>query len=183
MRIRKHPVLDIPDAKMVTFSFEGRTMRGREGEMVSSALFANGVRSFSIHQVDDAPQGIFCANGQCAQCTVMIDGYPQKSCVTPLQEGMKIETLVHLPPLPEKDPVPPSPPVPELGCHVLVVGGGPSGITAALELAKQGFDVILVDDKPRLGGKLILQTHKFFGSEADCYAGTRGTEIGQILEE
>ena len=53
----------------------------------------------------------------------------------------------------------------------------------------QDFQTLLVDDKDRLGGKLVLQTHKFFGSIEDCYAGTRGIDIGamefvlqQILE-
>lgn len=64
-----------------------------------------------------------------------------------------------------------------------MVGAGPSGITAAIELADAGYSVILVDDKDHLGGKLVLQTHKFFGSMADCYAGTRGTDIAKILEE
>jgi thioredoxin reductase/Fe-S-cluster-containing hydrogenase component 2/bacterioferritin-associated ferredoxin len=40
-----------------------------------------------------------------------------------------------------------------------------------------------VDDKDRLGGKLVLQTHKFFGSVKDSHAGTRGFEIGNILED
>jgi len=44
-------------------------------------------------------------------------------------------------------------------------------------------EVLLVDDKHRLGGKLVLQTHSFFGSVADCYAGTRGIDIASILEE
>jgi ferredoxin len=39
-----------------------------------------------------------------------------------------------------------------------------------------------VDDKHRLGGKLVLQTHKFFGSIDTCYAGTRGTDIATLLE-
>mgnify|MGYP000979735601 CR=1 FL=1 len=183
MRIKEHPILDIEDKKTISFSFNGRVLQGQEGEMVSAALFANGIQSFSIHKVEDAPQGIFCANGQCSQCTVIIDGQPRKSCVTPLQEGMEIKTLVHFPELPPGNEYHPSHPPKELECDVLVVGGGPSGITAALELSEQDFSVILVDDKERLGGKLVLQTHKFFGSVADCYAGTRGTEIGRILEE
>jgi len=36
----------------------------------------------------------------------------------------------------------------------LVIGGGVSGMTAALELAKQGFDVHLVEKKEALGGHL-----------------------------
>lgn len=182
MRITQHPVLDRHEGREVTFTFDGQPYVGIEGEMVSSALFANGIRTFSIHKVGDAPQGIFCANGQCAQCTVIIDGLPLKSCITPLKEGMKIETLVHHPELPEDDQWRPSQKPQELACQVLIVGAGPSGITSAIELADLGFSVILVDDKDHLGGKLVLQTHKFFGSMADCYAGTRGTDIGKILE-
>jgi Fe-S-cluster-containing hydrogenase component 2/thioredoxin reductase/bacterioferritin-associated ferredoxin len=39
----------------------------------------------------------------------------------------------------------------------------------------------VVDDKHRLGGKLVLQTHSFFGTVADCYAGTRGIDIATKL--
>jgi len=182
VRISQHPILDIQENKEVSFSFDGRRLVGREGEMVSSALFANGIRTFSIHTVGDAPQGLFCANGQCAQCTVIIDGLPVKSCITPLKEGMEIQTLVHHPELPADDNWRPANPPQELSCQVLIVGAGPSGITSAIELADLGFSVILVDDKDHLGGKLVLQTHKFFGSMADCYAGTRGTDIAKILE-
>jgi Fe-S-cluster-containing hydrogenase component 2/thioredoxin reductase len=45
-----------------------------------------------------------------------------------------------------------------------------------------GIGVLVIDDKDRLGGKLVLQTHKFFGSVEDSYAGTRGFEIGKLLE-
>jgi sarcosine oxidase, subunit alpha len=37
---------------------------------------------------------------------------------------------------------------------VAVVGGGPAGMTAALEAARLGADVTLIDDQPRLGGHL-----------------------------
>jgi len=55
-------------------------MLAREGETIASALFANGVRVFGHHHRDGAPQGMFCANGQCAQCMVIADGLPVKSC-------------------------------------------------------------------------------------------------------
>ncbi|MCA1787184.1 MAG: FAD-dependent oxidoreductase, partial [Desulfobacteraceae bacterium] len=38
-------------------------------------------------------------------------------------------------------------------------------------------------DKDVLGGKLVLQTHKFFGSVADSHAGMRGMDIGRMLAE
>ena len=44
---------------------------------------------------------------------------------------------------------------------ILVVGGGISGMTAALEAAGCGKDVILVEKKPSLGGR-VSQLHKYF---------------------
>ena len=46
MRITKHPVLDVQEGREVSFTFDGRPLVGKEGEMVSSALFANGIRTF-----------------------------------------------------------------------------------------------------------------------------------------
>jgi len=183
-RITQHPILNLPkNKKIVSFTFNNQELNGIEGEPVASALAANGISILAIHSKDDTPQGLFCANGQCSHCTLIINGLPQKSCITPLKEGMQIKTLFHLPSVPEDRRPLQNPTCPEHQCDVLIIGGGPSGITAAIELAKLGFNIILVDDKPQLGGKLLLQTHKFFGSIEDCYAGTRGIEIAQLLEE
>jgi quinone-modifying oxidoreductase subunit QmoA len=45
--------------------------------------------------------------------------------------------------------------------HVLVVGGGISGITTALEIAEVGHNVTLIEKKPYLGGK-VVQFSKYF---------------------
>lgn len=183
-RIKLHPVLNAnQDNKPVSFFFNGELLNGFENEPVSSALIANGIKEFSVHQIDDAPQGIFCANGQCSHCTLIINGKPLKSCITPLKNNMDVRTMVHLPELPKDDfPLNNFKPV-NLKCDVLVIGAGPSGLTSAIELAKLGFEIILIDDKDKLGGKLLLQTHKFFGSIEDCYAGKRGIEIAALLEK
>lgn len=62
-----------------------------------------------------------------------------------------------------------------------IVGGGPAGLSAGIVAAKLGAKVLLVDDNPRLGGQLIKQTHKFFGSRSH-YCGIRGIDIATILE-
>ncbi|MFA5235901.1 MAG: NAD(P)/FAD-dependent oxidoreductase [Bacilli bacterium] len=63
---------------------------------------------------------------------------------------------------------------------VIIVGGGPAGLCAAKMLAGQNVSVLLIDRNPNLGGQLVKQTHKFFGSEKQ-YARNRGFEIAEIL--
>jgi sarcosine oxidase subunit alpha len=182
-RITQHPILAVEGHATVPFFFEGRKLLARKGEVISSALFANGVSVFGHHASDGSPQGIFCANGQCAQCLVIVDGVPVKGCMVQVREGMRISACDGIPELPEADREPAGFGMTRtLDADVLIVGGGPSGITAALELAPIGVDVVILDDKHRLGGKMVLQTHSFFGTVADCYAGTRGTDIAVNLE-
>jgi len=182
-RIAEHPILEVPESKMIGFYFNGKHLEAREGEMISSALIANGIDVFGHHHKDGSAQGIFCANGQCAKCTVIANGVAVKSCMTEVHENMIVESAEGLPKLPEdSEPVEFSP-LEEVACDVLIIGGGPAGISAAIELGKHDVDTLLIDDKNHLGGKLVLQTHKFFGSEEDSRAGTRGHHIGQILAD
>jgi len=179
-RIARHPILEPLGGREVAFTFNGRKLTGIEGEAVSSALFASGIQVFGHHPKDGAAQGMYCANGQCSQCTLLIDGLPLKSCIEPLREGMVVRSLEGLPVL-EDRPAPDVAAPRTIDTQVLILGAGPSGMAAAAELGRAGVRCVLVDDKDRLGGKLVLQTHKFFGSVADCHAGTRGTEIAGIL--
>lgn len=183
-RITDHPILEVPEIEeYVTFTFDGKELQGKKGEMVASALIANGINVFGHHVKDGSPQGIFCANGQCAQCTLIVNGVAVKSCMTPLEEGMVIHSLEDYPALPEDNEPIELKEVKTIETDVLIIGGGPSGLSAAIELSKYPIEIILVDDKHKLGGKLVLQTHKFFGSVEDSYAGTRGYKIGEMLAE
>lgn len=49
---------------------------------------------------------------------------------------------------------------------VLVIGGGPAGLTAARQLAHSGLKIVLVDDQPRLGGALLWEAVSFDGVPA-----------------
>jgi hypothetical protein len=48
-----------------------------------------------------------------------------------------------------------APPVLERGCDICVVGSGASGVSAAIEAARAGRSVILVDGLPTLGGQAV----------------------------
>ena len=159
-------------------------MKAYEGEAITTALYANGIRVFGHHQRDGAPQGIFCVNGQCSQCMVLVEGIPVKGCMTEVREGMSVASCEGWPVLPPyDDPVESFGGAGTIRTEALVVGGGPAGINAAIELGRAGVRTLLVDDKSELGGKLTLQTHPFFGSRDDCYAGIRGIEIARILTD
>jgi len=182
-RITQHPVLEIPERLPLQFTWNGEPLTGYEGEVISSALIANGIHIFGLHYKDLSPQGLFCANGQCSQCLVMADGLPVKSCMTPLIGGMSVQSMEGMPRLPEQNGEVTTDRIDTTDVEVVILGAGPAGLTAAIELGGRGADVLIVDDKDRLGGKLVLQTHKFFGSVEDSYAGTRGFEIAAILED
>lgn len=182
-RIEQHPVLTVPEFKEVPFYWNKTKLSARENEMISSALFANDIKIFGLHHKDGSAQGIFCANGQCAQCTVIANGIPVKACMTRVTENMIVESVEGLPKLPDVDEVPPISDIEHLTTDVLIIGGGPAGLSAALQLEENAVTAIMVDDKDVLGGKLVLQTHKFFGSVADSHAGMRGMDIGRMLAE
>ena len=86
-----------------------------------------------------------------------------------------------MPTLPQADEPGSLAEIQQITIPVLILGGGPAGLSAAIELGHAGIQVILIDDKHRLGGKLVLQTHRFFGSTDAVYAGTRGIDIATRL--
>ena len=67
--------------------------------------------------------------------------------------------------------------------EILIIGAGPAGLSAAIEAAKYGAKVLVVDENNKPGGQLFKQIHKFFGSRRHK-AGVRGVDIGtELLEE
>ncbi len=182
-RITTHPVLGVPERETILFYWNKTPLSAGKGEVISSALFANNIKIFGHHPKDGSAQGIFCANGQCAKCTVIANGIPVKACMTQVTQNMIVESVEGLPKLPEVDTTPQISDIEHLTTKVLIIGGGPAGLSAAIQLEENGISTILVDDKDELGGKLVLQTHKFFGSVEDSYAGMRGMDIGRMLAE
>jgi len=63
---------------------------------------------------------------------------------------------------------------------VVIIGGGPAGLSAAKMAAESGVHSLLIERDYKVGGQLVKQTHMFFGSEKQ-YAKTRGIDIAKIL--
>ncbi|MEO0107694.1 MAG: FAD-dependent oxidoreductase [candidate division WOR-3 bacterium] len=191
-RISKHPILTFPERPIVEFSFQGEMFKGYEGEPIAAALAANGTRIYRYTEKLHRARGFFCAVGKCSACLMEVDDRPNVMvCMEALKAGMRIrrqEGRGHINPsavpvsLPAPDfttPTQTCPVAPE-SVELAIVGGGPAGLSAALTAARLGLSPLLIDDNPTLGGQLIKQTHKFFGSRS-LYCGIRGIDIARIL--
>ena len=136
-------------------TFEGRPAAAAAGDTVAAALVAAG--HLALREVGDGSQrGVFCGMGACHECTVTVDGSPgHLACMVPVEEGMDVL----------RQPARPRPPDPtestaerrELSPSVLVVGGGPAGLSAAATIAEAGIDVVLIDERSKLGGQFYKQ--------------------------
>ncbi|AMQ18260.1 FAD-dependent oxidoreductase [Thermococcus peptonophilus] len=183
MRITEHPVLQFRRGRKVTIYFEGQPIEAYEGETIAMALHAAGIRVLSHSGEKHRPRGLFCAIGKCSSCLVKVNGIPNvRSCITLVEDGMRIDMQRGKETLPRTVKPPEWGDAPRYKADVVVIGGGPAGLMAAIHAADAGARVILIDEQPKLGGQLVKQTHKFFGKR-EQFAGVRGVEIARILTE
>lgn len=93
-RITEHPILGKQEkGRIVTFTYNGKSMQGYEGEPIAAALKAAGVMIHRYTKKQHKPRGIFCAIGRCTDCVMVVNGKPNiRTCVTPLEEGMAVQT-------------------------------------------------------------------------------------------
>jgi len=166
----------------VRFYFEGREVEAYEGESIAVALYAIGVDVFSWSPKLGRPRGAFCMIGKCSSCFMVVDGVPNtRTCRTPVKDSMKVERQRGWAPPPTGADIGESKKSSEkIEVDVLIVGGGPAGLAAAEVLGEMGFSVLIVEDHFKLGGQLVKQTHKFFGSQ-ELFGGLRGFQIAEVL--
>jgi sarcosine oxidase subunit alpha len=197
VRIDRHPILTFNRGREIEFEFDGRRLRGLEGETIAAALHAAGVRVLRESIRLGRPRGFFCAIGRCSSCLMTVNGVPNvMTCVTPLEENMRVETQTSKGALPDVRPsegpaasdesgvpVVRTGPAPDesLGSVPLaIIGGGPAGLSAAIAAGRQGVRSVVIDENEVPGGQLIKQTHMFFGSR-EHHARVRGVDIGPKL--
>ena len=93
-RIEEHPILGhYSKGQEITFTFDGKQMKGFAGEPIAVALKANGVMIHRYTKKEHKPRGIFCAIGRCTDCVMIMNVKPNiRTCVTPLEQGMEVQT-------------------------------------------------------------------------------------------
>ncbi|MGR6922699.1 2Fe-2S iron-sulfur cluster-binding protein [[Actinomadura] parvosata] len=182
------------------FTFDGRELRGEPGDTLAAALLRNGVRVVGRSVELGRPRGIFTAGPEEPNALVRVGADPMLAATTvELYDGLEAWSLRG------KGRVNPDAIDDRrcdkggadrddrrcdkgyLHCDVLVVGGGPAGLAAAVAAGRSGARVILVDEQPRLGGDLLNSRLLLDGAPAlDWVAGldlpgrvlTRTTAVG-----
>lgn len=79
------------DADAVTIVLDDREIRAMAGESVAAALLATGITEFRGASVSGAPRAPYCMIGNCFECLVEIDGWPDRqACLVAVSEGMRV---------------------------------------------------------------------------------------------
>ncbi len=166
------------------FQFDGYQITSKEGQSLAAALTEAGVRTFR-QTAKDAERGMFCGMGVCQDCLITVDGVPnRRACMTPAQDGMKVETQVALPEFGSAADASNDQPL-HLSPDVLVIGGGAGGLSAATVAAEAGASVVLLDERKVAGGqyykqaanKMILDQQQADGAELVAKAQASGAAM------
>jgi len=171
--------MEFERGKPVQMYLNQKKIKAYKGETILAALYASGIKSYCESVKYSRPRGFFCGIGKCSSCLMRVNGIPRvRTCLTLVEDGMaiKYEKGHGEPPQASEVEVKDE----KVDTDLIVIGGGPAGLSAAIIAAKLGVEVFIVDENPKPGGQLIKQTHKFFGSKYN-YAAVRGIEIAEVL--
>jgi len=158
VRIRSRGITD--DGAPVRLTYDGQPVEARPGDTLAAALIASGDRTCRTTRTADV-RGVFCGMGVCNECALVVDGAPGAlACMTAVKDGMQVTPqpparLLAATPRPEL-------PESELTPDLLVLGGGPAGLAAAVAARRAGLDVVLVDERSKLGGQYYKQPSERF---------------------
>jgi NADPH-dependent 2,4-dienoyl-CoA reductase/sulfur reductase-like enzyme len=147
----------------VEIRVNGRTLCAYEGETIGTVLTAHGIRQIRHTQHRQEPRGLYCCMGSCYECLVTVDGQPNiRACVTPVQQGQQITLQKGFGRIEEElvEPIPGQLIRKKVG--LVVIGAGPAGLNAAIEAARVGAKVLVIDEGTQPGGQIYRQPPSVF---------------------
>ncbi|QNE19383.1 FAD-dependent oxidoreductase [Kribbella qitaiheensis] len=140
---------------------DGAPTEALPGQTVAAVLMAAGRESWRTTRTAGRPRGVFCGIGACFDCLVVVNGTPDvRACQRTIAPDDTITTQTGAV-LPNRVLASEQPRGRTLASSdagvVVVVGGGPAGVAAAVVAADAGVEVVLVDAGRRLGGQFHRQ--------------------------
>lgn len=152
----------LPETLRWTDAAGPRDIPVRPGQTVAAALAASGVRELrqTRRGLDGEERGIFCGMGVCQDCLVTVDGVPNsRACMTKAAPGMAVAWQefpgAAMPPAATAPPE--DVPLTTEAVDLLILGGGAGGLSAAIAARRCGLSVLLVEERPKLGGQYYKQ--------------------------
>jgi sarcosine oxidase, subunit alpha len=146
----------IDRTRPLRFTVDGAELSGFTGDTLASALLANGLLTVGPSRYRRRPRGIVTAGIEEPNALAQVDGEPSLTATTvELVDGLSASLLSGVGRLEPRDGARHD--KKHVHTDVLVVGGGPAGVAAALAASAGGARVLLVDDQPTLGGSLLSQ--------------------------
>jgi len=146
----------IDRTKPLRFTVDDIEYTGCAGDTLASAMIANGLLEVAPSAYLGRPRGIFAAGVDEPNALVQLADPMQLATTTELVDGLEATLLSGKGRL-TGQPDPARYDKRNAHCDVLVVGGGPAGVAAALAAGRTGARVILADEQRELGGALLTE--------------------------
>lgn len=169
-RINTHPILPVPAEELVSFDFEGKTIKGQKGQTIAAALHQAGYPVHSL-SLEHRNRTMECGIGKCGACEMLVDGKIRRICVTKVDGVRNVARLsadngfkgmLFSEKSGEEDGKE------VYRTTVAIIGAGPAGLAVREELRKEGVDCLVIDSNSEIGGQFLMQTHQFFFSKGEA---------------
>ena len=144
--------------KEIEIFVNNHPIRAYEGESIGAVLTAIGIRQIRHAPQLKDPRGLYCCMGSCYGCLVTVNGQAnERACVTPVQAGQQITLQEGFgrPELTSPDPQPAR--LVRREVPLVIIGGGPGGLSAAIAAAEVGVKVLVIDENLQPGGQIYRQ--------------------------